>query len=93
MSHERDPDKGLWEVKGRKEKMSTGRFQGEFHEGSGISAGARRERSCSVTNHAFPTQELNPGFTTLRADSLPAELQGKPKNTGVVAYPFSSRSS
>ena len=51
MSHERDPDKGLWEVKGQQEKMSTGRFQGEFHEGSGISAGARRERSCLVTNH------------------------------------------
>ena len=29
----------------------------------------------------------------MQADSLPAEPQGKPKNTGVVAYPFSSISS
>ena len=38
----------------------------------------------------------NPGIEhrspTLHADSLPAELQGKPKNTGVGSLPFSSRS-
>ena len=31
----------------------------------------------------FPTQELNPGSPTLQVDSLQAEPQGKPKNTGV----------
>ena len=38
----------------------------------------------------------NPGMKhrspTLHADPLPAELQGKPKNTGVGSLPFSSRS-
>ena len=32
-------------------------------------------------------------FAALQADSLPAEPQGKPKNTGVVAYAFSRGSS
>ena len=31
----------------------------------------------------FPTQGLNPGLSHLQADSLPAEPQGKPQNTGV----------
>ena len=31
----------------------------------------------------FPTQRSYPGLPTLQADSLPAEPQGKPKNTGV----------
>ena len=31
----------------------------------------------------FPTQGLNPGLQHCRADSLPAEPLGKPKNTGV----------
>ena len=39
----------------------------------------------------------NPGIQsrshTLQVDSLPAEPAGKPKNTGVVAYPFSRGSS
>ena len=45
----------------------------------------------------FPTQGSNPGIEprspALQADSLPAGPQGKPKNTGWVACPFSSRSS
>ena len=44
-----------------------------------------------------PGDPHNPGIKprspTLQADSLPDEPQGKPKNTGVVAYSFSSRSS
>ena len=36
---------------------------------------------------------MKPRSPALRADSLPAEPQGKPKNTGMVAYPFSSGSS
>ena len=40
-----------------------------------------------------PGDHPNSGIKTrspaLQADSLPAETQGKPKNTGVVAYPFS----
>ena len=39
--------------------------------------------SCSLLQGIFPTQGLNPGFTTLQADSLPAEPPGKPKSTGV----------
>ena len=31
----------------------------------------------------FPTQGSNPGLPELQVDSLPAEPQGKPKNTGV----------
>ena len=38
--------------------------------------------SCSLLQRIFPTQGSNPGFT-LQADSLPAELPGKPKHTGV----------
>ena len=30
-----------------------------------------------------PTQGIKPGSPALQADSLPAEPQGKPKNTGV----------
>ena len=46
----------------------------------------------------FPSGDLpNPGIKprslALQVDSLPAEPQGKPKNTGVVAYPFSRGSS
>ena len=41
----------------------------------------------------FPTQESNLGLPhckqTLQADSLLSEQPGKPKNTGVVTYPFS----
>ena len=40
-----------------------------------------------------PKPGIEPRSSTLRVDSLPAEPQGKPKNTGVgVAYPFSSGS-
>ena len=48
---------------------------------------------------AFPSPgDLpNPGIKArspaLQADSLPAEPQGKPQNTGGVTYPFSSASS
>ena len=31
----------------------------------------------------FPTQGINPRSSSLQVDSLPAEPQGKPKNTGV----------
>ena len=37
----------------------------------------------SLLQGIFPTQGSNPGLPTLQVDSLPAELQGKPKNTGV----------
>ena len=36
---------------------------------------------------------IEPRSLPLQVDSLPAEPQGKPKNTGGVAFPFSSRSS
>ena len=39
--------------------------------------------SLSLLQGIFPTQGLNPGLPTLQVDSLPAEPQGKPKNTGV----------
>ena len=39
--------------------------------------------SLSLLQGIFPTQGLNPGLSTLQADSLPAEPQGKSKNTGV----------
>ena len=40
--------------------------------------------SLSLLQGIFPTQGLNPGHPhSLRADSLPAEPQGRPKNTGV----------
>ena len=32
---------------------------------------------------------MEPRSPALQVDSLPTELPGKPKNTGVVAYPFS----
>ena len=38
--------------------------------------------SLSLLQGIFPTQGLNPGLPTLQVDSLPAEPQGKPKNTG-----------
>ena len=41
----------------------------------------------------LPNPGIGPRFPALQADSLPAEPQGKPKNTGVVAYPFSRGSS
>ena len=40
----------------------------------------------------LPNPGTEPMSPTLQADSLPAEPQGKPKNTG-VAYPFSRGSS
>ena len=39
--------------------------------------------SLSLLQGIFPTQGLNPGLPTLQVDSLPAEPQEKPKNTGV----------
>ena len=41
----------------------------------------------------LPNPEIEPRSPILQVDSLPAEPQGKPKNTGVVVYPFSSGSS
>ena len=38
--------------------------------------------SLSLLQGIFPAQRLNPGLQ-LQTDSLPAEAQGKPKNTGV----------
>ena len=35
--------------------------------------------SLSLLQGIFPTQELNQGLLALQADSLPAELPGKPK--------------
>ena len=40
----------------------------------------------------LPDPGIKPRSSALQADSLPAEPQGKPKNTG-VAYPLSSGSS
>ena len=40
-----------------------------------------------------PNPGIKPRSPTLQADSLPAESQGKSKNTGVGNYPFSSGSS
>ena len=37
----------------------------------------------SFLHGIFPTQGIKPRSPTLQADSLPAKLQGKPKNTGV----------
>ena len=39
--------------------------------------------SFSLLQGIFPTQGLNPGLLHCRTDSLPAEPQEKPKNTGV----------
>ena len=42
----------------------------------------------------LPNPGIKPRSPALQADSLPAEPQGKPKNTGVgIAYPFSDGSS
>ena len=41
----------------------------------------------------LPNPLIKPRSPTLQADSLPAKPQVKPKNSGVVAYPFSSGSS
>ena len=41
----------------------------------------------------LPNPGIKPRASTLWVDSLPAEPQGKPKNTGVGSYPFSSESS
>ena len=41
----------------------------------------------------LPNPGIKPRSPTLQVDSLPAEPQGKPKNTRVDTYPFSSRSS
>ena len=41
----------------------------------------------------LPNPEIDPRSPTLQVDSLPSELPGKPKNNGVVAYPFSRGSS
>jgi len=53
--------------------------------------------SLSLLEGIYRTQGLNPGIEprspTLQADYLPAEPQGKPRNTGGIAYSFSSRSS
>ena len=49
--------------------------------------------SLSLLQGIFPTQGLNPGFPHCRQILSPAEPQGKPKNTGVVADPFSRGSS
>ena len=39
--------------------------------------------SLSLLQGMFPTQGIKPRSLALQADSLPAEPQGKPKNTGV----------
>ena len=41
----------------------------------------------------LPNPGTEPRSSALQVDCIPAEPQGKPKNTGVVAYPFSCRSS
>ena len=42
----------------------------------------------------LPNPGINPRSPSLQVDSLPAEPQGKPKNTGVGSlYPFSRGSS
>ena len=40
-----------------------------------------RPESLSLLQGIFPTQGSNPGLQTVQAHSLPAEPQGKPKNT------------
>ena len=39
----------------------------------------------------LPNPEIEPRSPALRADSLPAEPQGKPKNTGVNGLPLLQR--
>ena len=41
----------------------------------------------------LPNQGIKPRPPTLQADSSPSESSGKPKNTGLVTYPSSSRGS
>ena len=41
--------------------------------------------SLSLFQGIFPTQGSNPGLLHCRRISLPAEPQGKPKNTGVAS--------
>ena len=59
-----------------------------FAIGSNIGVG-----SLSPFQGIFPTQGSKPRPPTLQVYSPPSKTQGKPKNTGVVAYPFSRRSS
>ena len=51
----------------------------------------------SLSHHGLRTTRFwsikGPQHPALRVDSLPAEPQGKPKNTGVRYYPFPSGSS
>ena len=39
--------------------------------------------NCSLLQGDLPNPGIEPRSAALQADSLPAELQGKPKNTGV----------
>ena len=39
--------------------------------------------SLALLQGIFPTQEIEPRFPALQADSLPDEPQGKPQNTGL----------
>ena len=49
--------------------------------------------SLSLLPQDFPNSGTESRSPALQEDSLPAEPQGKPKNTAVIPYPFSSRSS
>ena len=49
--------------------------------------------SHSLLRGNLPEQGIEPRSPSLQAVSLPAEPQGKPKNTGGVAIPFSRGSS
>ena len=59
--------------------------------------GILQARNLKWVTIPFPGDLPNPGIKTrsptLQVDSLPAEPPGKPKNTGVVTYPFSRESS
>ena len=44
--------------------------------------------SLSLLQGMFPNPSIEPRFPALQADSLPAEPQGKPKNTGVGSFSF-----
>ena len=48
--------------------------------------------SLSLLQGIFPTQRSNPGLLHCRQILLPADPQGKPKNTGVGGLFFSNRS-
>ena len=50
---------------------------------------SRQEYWRSPSPGDLHNQGIEPGSPALQVDSLPAELPGKPKNPGVVAYPFS----